>query len=215
MAVHVHICVNLICLELTLENWLTMGNFPELKKPVGKKVVHLKCTTFFVVKFGMMVLIILLGGIFKMQKAKRQLIIEKIITQHQVGTQEELMHYLQSSGIEVTQATLSRDMKDLKIIKQKNSNGKYYYTIFKSGNENEYKRLYENISEYVISIKQIQFLNIIQTMPNYANMIGAIIDDIDLPEVQASIAGHDTLVIFCNDNAEAQKFNQIISQHLK
>ncbi|UDM32101.1 arginine repressor [Lentilactobacillus laojiaonis] len=150
-----------------------------------------------------------------MQKAKRQLIIEKIITQHQVGTQEELMHYLQSSGIEVTQATLSRDMKDLKIIKQKNSNGKYYYTVFKSGNENEYKRLYENISEYVISIKQIQFLNIIQTMPNYANMIGAIIDDIDLPEVQASIAGHDTLVIFCNDNAEAQKFNQIISQHLK
>lgn len=147
-----------------------------------------------------------------MKKETRQARIEQIINQEAITTQEELMEKLKQNGIDVAQATLSRDIREMKIVKQPDSFGNSRYMIFKTGNQNEVERLERMINSTVTDVTQVQFVNVIHTLPSYANVLAAIIDDLKLEMVTGTIAGHDTIVTFSASEALAQELKEFFDK---
>ena len=122
-----------------------------------------------------------------------------IISSRQLGSQEELLNALQQEGFKLTQATLSRDLKQLKVAKASTTRGDYVYVL---PNDTMYKRVSTpaNIREMMSSsgVLSIDFsgnMGVVKTRPGYASAIAWNIDSSDLPSVMGSIAGDDTIFI--------------------
>ncbi|KRM89755.1 arginine repressor [Liquorilactobacillus vini] len=150
-----------------------------------------------------------------MKKEIRQAAIEQLISQEEIANQEELMAALEKQGIKATQATISRDIRELRIVKEQATNGKLHYVIFREDPISEKQQLYANISEMVTEITQVQFLNVVKTLPHNANVLSAILDDLELPQVVGTLAGYDTIVILSQTIEQATKINQIFKEHLQ
>ena len=142
-----------------------------------------------------------------MKKVERQRKIEQLIKQNVIATQDELMRQLEANGIKATQATISRDIRELQIIKEQDSNGVVRYVIFKGNNQNEEEKLIKAIEETVVDIRQVEFMNIIHTLPRNANVLAAILDGLSLPAVAGTLAGYDTVVIISGSKNEARQNN--------
>lgn len=145
-----------------------------------------------------------------MKKAIRQAKIEQLINQFEISTQDELMEKLNSIQIVATQATISRDIREMQIVKQQGATGKVRYVIYKSGNETEKQHLFRAIHDTVIKVEQVQFLNIVHTLPSYANLLAAIIDDLSIEDISGTLAGHDTIVLVSKDAITAKSINKLI-----
>jgi transcriptional regulator of arginine metabolism len=122
-----------------------------------------------------------------------------IISSQELGSQEELLNALQKEGFKLTQATLSRDLKQLKVAKASSMSGKYVYVL---PNETMYKRVSTpgNIREMMqmsgfVSINFSGNMGVIKTRPGYASAIAWNIDSSELSPVMGSIAGDDTIFI--------------------
>ncbi len=98
-----------------------------------------------------------------MKKTVRQTKIEQLINQYVISTQEELMERLRQAGINATQATISRDIREMQIVKQQDASGSSRYMIYKAGNQNEMQHLYRSIGDTVTQVDRVQFLNVIHT----------------------------------------------------
>ena len=149
-----------------------------------------------------------------MKKAERQRKIEQLIKQNVIATQDELMRQLEANGIKATQATISRDIRELQIIKEQDSNGVVRYVIFKGNNQNEEEKLIKAIEETVVDIRQVEFMNIIHTLPRNANVLAAILDGLSLPTVAGTLAGYDTVVIISGSKDEASQINSLFTKHV-
>ncbi|CUS26017.1 arginine repressor [Paucilactobacillus oligofermentans DSM 15707 = LMG 22743] len=149
-----------------------------------------------------------------MKKSLRQAKIEQIISQYSISTQDDLLNKLTDAGISATQATISRDIREMQIVKSADGTGELRYTIFKVGNRTEQNRLYTTINDVVTNVTQVEFMNIVRTLPSDGNMLAAIIDDLSLPEVAGTLAGHDTIFIISPNQVVAKKFNQKIKEHI-
>lgn len=139
-----------------------------------------------------------------MKKEIRQAKIEQLITQNEIGTQEELMEILAQNGIKATQATISRDIREMRIIKEQNAKGKIHYAIFKGGLPSEEEKMYNAITESVIDITLVQTMNVVHTLPRTANVLSAIIDELEVSEVVGTIAGYDTILIISKNEQDAR-----------
>ncbi len=122
-----------------------------------------------------------------------------IISSQQLGSQEELLNALQKEGFKLTQATLSRDLKQLKVAKAATMNGNYVYVL---PNESMYKRVQtpSSVREMmqIPGFMSIQFsgnMAVIKTRPGYASSIAWNIDNSNIKEVLGTIAGADTIFI--------------------
>lgn len=149
-----------------------------------------------------------------MKKSVRQAKIEQLINQYTITTQDDLMQRLKDNDITATQATISRDIREMQIVKAADGNGNLRYTIFKAGNKSEELRLYDTIYEVVTNITQVEFMNIVRTLPSDGNLLAAIIDDLNLPEVAGTLAGHDTIFIVSPNENVAKQFNDKIVSHV-
>ena len=135
-----------------------------------------------------------------------------IISSQQLGSQDELLTALQNEGFKLTQATLSRDLKQLKVAKAASMSGNYVYVL---PNETMYKRVStpNTIREMLkvpgfISINFSGNIGIIKTRPGYASSIAWNIDNSDIPEILGTIAGDDTIFIVIK---EGIKHHEIIN----
>lgn len=149
-----------------------------------------------------------------MKKNTRQSKIEQLINQYPISTQDELLSRLNEAGIKATQATISRDIREMQMVKQQDASGVSRYVIYKAGNQNELQHLYRAIGDTVTSITRVQFMNIVHTLPSYANMLAAILDDINLPEVAGTLAGHDTIVIISTDVPRSEQLNDLFRTYI-
>ncbi|KRM07064.1 arginine metabolism transcriptional regulator [Liquorilactobacillus ghanensis DSM 18630] len=149
-----------------------------------------------------------------MNREKRRKLIELLIVQHEVSTQDELLNLLKENGVESTQATISRDIRELNIVKRSDDQGKIYYTQERMDRRKEIEKLYQSIEISVYSIQQIQFMNIIRTSPNYANVLTAILDGLELTEIVGSIAGYDTIIIISSNINDATTINNLFKMHI-
>ncbi len=140
-----------------------------------------------------------------MKKSNRQLAIKQIINNYDVGTQEELLHYLKEEGVEATQATISRDIKEMHLVKTTTSNGNVKYALFQNNKMSTEEKLQSTLGEVTIKLTRVQFLTILMTIPGNAHVIGALMDAIDFPEKVGTIAGNDTCIIISKNEEDAIK----------
>ncbi|MBE6257020.1 MAG: arginine repressor [Prevotella sp.] len=131
-----------------------------------------------------------------------------IISSQQLGSQDELLSALQKEGFKLTQATLSRDLKQLKVAKAASMSGNYVYVL---PNETMYKRVSSpnTIREMMkvpgfVSINFSGNIGIIKTRPGYASSIAWNIDNSDIPEILGTIAGDDTIFIVIKEGIKHQ-----------
>ncbi|KFK46659.1 ArgR family transcriptional regulator [Lacticaseibacillus rhamnosus] len=143
-----------------------------------------------------------------MNKSERQAALARIINQKPIATQEELLAALKADGIDATQATISRDIREMQIVKAQDAKGTLRYTIFRGSEESKLERLGRSIREVGLTITRVQFLNVIKTLPSNGNLLAAIIDDIDFDQVVGTIAGHDTIVVISPDEKQAKWFEE-------
>ena len=138
-----------------------------------------------------------------------------IISSQQMGSQDELLAALQKEGFKLTQATLSRDLKQLKVAKAASMSGNYVYVL---PNETMYKRVStpNSVREMMkvpgfVSINFSGNMGIIKTRPGYASSIAWNIDNSDIPEILGTIAGDDTIFIVIKEGIKHQEVIEALS----
>jgi len=130
-------------------------------------------------------------------KTQRLIAIKKIIQQYKISSQEELLEKLKKKGFDYTQATLSRDLKTLKIIKHPDENGDYIYALrdlFMKTNRKQKTALPDTLTGY-ISIAFSNNLCVIKTMISHAAVVASVIDAANIYEIIGTIAGDDTILV--------------------
>ena len=146
-------------------------------------------------------------------KSQRQAKILEIIANKNIETQEQLLAELQAEGFRGTQATISRDIKELRVVKELTSLGNYRYTISASDLGSTFStRLNTIFRECVISFDYAQNIIVVRTLPGLASAAGSAIDAMNLHSIVGTLAGDDTVMIVMRDtNAAATLCGEIKS----
>jgi len=147
-------------------------------------------------------------------KNDRLIAIRNIIREHAVESQEELLNILKSKGFEVTQATLSRDMKQLKIIKSPDVEGNYIYTLSKENNYTNIPGQEKSKEQVLYGLVTIEFsgqLAVMKTRPGYASAIASDIDTKAQHEIMGTIAGDDTILIIPREGITRKEIKNVLS----
>lgn len=149
-------------------------------------------------------------------KNSRQGVILKIISEQAIETQAQLIKALADRGISSTQATLSRDIRDLSLVKELGRDGRYRYTESSKSKKNEHEeRLRKIFKESVFSYATAQNIVVIKTLPGLANAACAAIDTMQIDNIVGTLAGDDTAFLAMKDNKSAQDFCHKIDEMIK
>ena len=140
-------------------------------------------------------------------KSKRQAKIMEIISNRNVETQEQLLQELQSAGFRSTQATISRDIKELRIVKELTSFGTYRYTASTGDTPGTFSSKLNTIfRECITGFDYAQNIIVVRTMPGLASAAASAIDAMNMSVVVGTLAGDDTVMIVMRDNNAAAAF---------
>jgi len=140
-------------------------------------------------------------------KSQRQAKIMEIISNRNVETQEQLLALLQAEGFRGTQATISRDIKELRIVKELTNLGTYRYTTATNEVTGSFSaRLNTIFRECVTGFDYAQNIIVIRTLPGLASAAGSAIDAMNMSMVVGSLAGDDTVMVVMRDNNAAAAF---------
>lgn len=140
-------------------------------------------------------------------KSQRQAKILEIISTRNVETQEQLLEALQQEGFRGTQATISRDIKELRIVKELTSLGTYRYSTAVSEIDSSFtNRLNTIFRECVVKFDYAQNIIVIRTLPGLASAAGSAIDAMNMNAVVGTLAGDDTVMVVMRDNNAAAIF---------
>lgn len=149
-------------------------------------------------------------------KNARQMAILSIIEKDNIETQEELAAKLRDIGIVVTQATVSRDIKELRLLKVLTPDGSYKYATVDRAEHGVSERLVRMFIDSVLSISYAENLIVIRTLPGSANAAGEAIDSMRWPEVLGTISGDNTIFVAVRSSEEApavvEKFQEILKR---
>mgnify|MGYP004448843465 FL=1 len=127
-------------------------------------------------------------------KIERQAKILELIVKNEIGTQEELTAMLEASGYNATQATISRDIREMKLTKVANSSGKLRYVAFKATEDDMNEKYIRIFLDGFVSMDNAQNILVIKTVSGMAMAVAAALDHMDFPEIVGSIAGDDTIM---------------------
>ncbi|MCU6795944.1 MULTISPECIES: transcriptional regulator AhrC/ArgR [Paenibacillus] len=145
-------------------------------------------------------------------KGQRHIKIREIITNNEIETQDELVDRLKSAGYTVTQATISRDIKELHLIKVPLDDGRYKYSVPADQRYNPLHRLKRALNDHFVHIDYTDNLVVLKSLPGTANAIGSLIDSLEWPEIMGTICGDDTILMICRGKEQSSKVvNQILS----
>jgi transcriptional regulator of arginine metabolism len=148
-------------------------------------------------------------------KKSRQEDLVKLILGGNIKTQEELTAKLIEKGYDVTQATVSRDIKELKIIKIIDEAGEVKYVINKSPNSYEDKNTgISFFKKMIIDVKSSANIIVIKTTAGMAQGVAATIDSLKYKEILGTIAGDDTIMVVCQDEFHISKITKYIKENL-
>lgn len=148
-------------------------------------------------------------------KDSRQSVILQIISEREIETQAQLIEALAERGIPSTQATLSRDIKQLHLIKELGSSGKYHYVVSgKSHNNDRDIRLRKIFRESVTSYAVAQNIIVIKTLPGLASAACSTLDSMHIETLAGTLAGDDTAFLAMKDNEAAEQFCHEIDEML-
>lgn len=139
-----------------------------------------------------------------MMKNARQTAILSLIEQYDIETQEELAGKLRDRGIVVTQATVSRDIKELRLLKVLSGKGGYKYATADKAEHGLTDRFVRMFKESVLSIAYANNIIVIKTLSGSANVAAEAIDSMRLPEILGTMAGDNTVLAIVQNEREAE-----------
>lgn len=149
-------------------------------------------------------------------KNERLEAIKLIISSKEIGSQKELLDALEKEDFVVTQATLSRDLKQLKVAKAASMNGQYVYVL---PNETMYRRVQKPLSAREMmntpGFQSIHFsgnIGVIRTRPGYASSLAYNIDNSNIPEILGTIAGDDTIMIVIKEGVRDYEITALLHE---
>ncbi len=148
-------------------------------------------------------------------KNDRQAMILEIITHENIETQEQLLARLQERGISSTQATMSRDIKQMHLVKEPVGQGSYRYAVSGSRTRlNAAEKLRNILRESIVGVDYAQNIVVIKTMPGLANGACSALDHMDIPNLVGTLAGDDTAIIIMRSKDDAAAISQTIREML-
>jgi transcriptional regulator of arginine metabolism len=139
-------------------------------------------------------------------KGKRHIKIREIITEREIETQDELVDALRQAGFTVTQATVSRDIKEMQLVKVALPDGRYKYSLPADQRYNPEAKLRRALADYFGSIDYTDNLVVLKSLSGTASTIAELIDNLDWPEVMGTISGDNTILIICRSAEGSRKF---------
>lgn len=146
-----------------------------------------------------------------MKKTRHNKILE-LIKEYRISTQEELLEKLNSCGFNVTQATVSRDIRELGIIKSDFGDGIYRYRAGKESQAHEVNAKFTLIlRQAVTSVARANNLVVVKTLAGMGSAVGATVDTMPIEKVVGTLAGDDTLLIIAQDNESAKSIADILN----
>lgn len=148
-----------------------------------------------------------------MKKGRHEKIIE-LVTKRQVETQEELAELLNSAGFKVTQATVSRDIKELKLSKVTGDEGRQYYQLLSQGQKSFTDKYTRVLREGLLSMDTAGNLLVIRTMSGMANAVAAALDHLRLDKIVGTIAGDDTIMCAVKESSDAELIMECLQELL-
>ena len=148
-------------------------------------------------------------------KKDRHTIIAELIENNVISTQEDLLKMLNAAGVNVTQATISRDIKELQLVKTLSSSGKYKYAVNTSSDLPLTDRFVKIFRQTVVSVDSAENLIIVKTLSGCANAAGEAIDTSRMSHIKGSIAGDNTLLIIVDEKANVPAILQEFSYLMK
>lgn len=145
-----------------------------------------------------------------MNKMERQQQIKRIIQAEHIGTQEDIKNHLQKEGIVVTQATLSRDLREIGLLKLRDEQGKLYYSL----SEPVATPFSTEVRFYVLKVDRAGFMLVLHTNLGEADVLANLIDNDAIEDILGTIAGADTLLVICRDEEIAKRFEKDLAAGL-
>ena len=140
-------------------------------------------------------------------KGKRQQEILRIIEEQDIDTQDQLLAELRARGLQSTQATISRDIKQLRLVKELAPSGSYRYVAAdRQEGKSSAGRLRNIFKEGVVSVEAAQNLVVVKTMPGLASAACSALDGMEIAGMVGSLAGDDTGMLIMRDSASAEAF---------
>lgn len=144
-------------------------------------------------------------------KNKRQELIINIVTDNEIETQEDLINALRNAGCDITQATVSRDIRELKLIKVSTGHGSYRYVLPPTQDNNSVNvRFNSALAESILKVDYACNTIVIKTFPGLANAVATGIDALNLSEVLGCVAGDDTIITVTRNEAAAADISEKI-----
>ena len=147
-------------------------------------------------------------------KKNRHEAILSLIEKEDIGTQEELMMKLNMMGYKVTQATVSRDINQLKLIKTPVNSGQYKYSFVNNSSEDYSGKYYSILSHSVMSVNYAGNMAVIKCYSGMAQAACAAVDNLDIENILGTLAGDDTIFLLCKDEESAMNFKSYIDSVL-
>ena len=137
-------------------------------------------------------------------KGQRHIKIREIISNRDIETQDELVTALRASGFQVTQATVSRDIKELLLIKVPLDDGRYKYSLPTDQRYNPVSKLKRALVDNFVHIDHSGNLVVMKCLPGTANSIAALLDNMEWSEIMGTISGDDTILLICREPENSQ-----------
>ena len=148
----------------------------------------------------------------KSQRHERML---ELVSKYEIETQEEMMERLRAEGFKVTQATVSRDLKELKLTKTLTARGTYRYALSQArhgvGNVKINNAMADSITEVKYSLNNV----VIKTYPGLAAAVAFAVDSLNMPSILGCVAGDDTVIIVTIDEASSAELSEKITELMK
>ncbi|MDC3415475.1 transcriptional regulator AhrC/ArgR [Aquibacillus salsiterrae] len=139
-----------------------------------------------------------------MNKAQRHIKIRELITNNDIETQDDLVDQLRNLGYNVTQATVSRDIKELHLVKVPMIDGRYKYSLPADQRFNPLEKLKRLIMDAFVGIDTAGHFIVLKTLPGNANAVAVLIDNLDWSEILGTICGDDTILIICRSEDKTE-----------
>ncbi|NLL80223.1 MAG: arginine repressor [Clostridiales bacterium] len=148
-------------------------------------------------------------------KEKRHSVIVQLVEKYSIGTQEELAEKLREAGFHVTQATVSRDIRDLKLSKVPSGEGGNRYVVFRQDDSHLSAKFVRILKDGLVSMERAQNLLVVKTVSGMAMAVAAALDAMKFEEIVGCIAGDDTIMAATHSTEEADVVISKLEQMLE
>ncbi|QQE72883.1 transcriptional regulator ArgR [Brevibacillus composti] len=149
-----------------------------------------------------------------MSKGQRHIRIREIIGSHEVETQDELVERLRAAGFNVTQATVSRDIKELHLVKVPLPDGRYKYSVPVEQKFNPIQKLRRMLVDSFVSMDHADHFILLKTLSGHANAVAELIDNLPWEEIMGTISGDNTILIICRSKENSEEVTKRLREML-